>query len=129
MHISIYVHIYSTCPAYGARIVATILGDPVRKAAWEAQCRSMAERLNGVRRALYDELISMRVKGTWEHIISQKGMFSYTGIAASVVARLKDEYHIYMLANGRISLAGLNSNNVKRFATALADIIGTNEEA
>jgi aspartate/tyrosine/aromatic aminotransferase len=53
-------------------------------------------------------------------------MFSYTGIPAPVVARLKTDYHIYMLGNGRISLAGLNSGNVDRFARALADIMGTN---
>lgn len=41
-------------------------------------------------------------------------------------ARLKAEHHIYMLANGRISLAGLNSGNTQRFALALAEILGTN---
>jgi aspartate/tyrosine/aromatic aminotransferase len=32
-----------------------------------------------------------------------------------------------MLANGRISLAGLNDGNTGRFADALAAILGTNE--
>jgi aspartate/tyrosine/aromatic aminotransferase len=54
-------------------------------------------------------------------------MFSYTGISAPTVARLKSEYHIYMLGNGRISLAGLNAGNCDRFVSALADILGHNE--
>jgi aspartate/tyrosine/aromatic aminotransferase len=54
-------------------------------------------------------------------------MFSYTGIPAEAVQRLKSEYHIYMLANGRISLAGLNDSNINRFASALLEILGSNE--
>jgi len=33
----------------------------------------MADRLNSVRRLLYDALVERNVKGTWEHIIKQKG--------------------------------------------------------
>lgn len=54
-------------------------------------------------------------------------MFSYTGIPAEAVHRLKSDYHIYLLDNGRISLAGLNSNNIRYFAQALAEVLGTNE--
>lgn len=119
--------LYSTCPAHGARIVATVLGDPVRKLAWEEQCAVMANRLNAVRQQLYDALVRQNVKGTWSHVIKQRGMFSYTGIPASAVARLKAEFHIYMLSNGRISLAGLNENNVERFVDAIRVIMGDNE--
>ncbi len=118
--------IYSTCPSYGARIVATVLGNPRLKADWENQCKAMADRLNTVRRSLYDALIRLNVKGTWDHVITQKGMFSYSGIPAPVVAKLKSDYHIYMLGNGRISLAGLNMSNVNRFAEALVACMGTN---
>jgi len=72
--------------------------------------------------------VTLKVKGTWGHVIQQRGMFSYTGIPAWAVAKLKEEHHIYMLANGRISLAGLNSKNTPRFAEALALILGTNDE-
>ena len=46
----------------------------------------MAERLKGVRRGLYESLVAHNVKGTWSHIIAQRGMFSYSGIPANVVA-------------------------------------------
>ena len=118
--------IYSTCPAYGARIVGTVLSNPVLKLQWENECSGMATRLNTVRKALYDSLVKNNVKGTWEHVVTQRGMFSYTGIPAWAVQRLRDEYHIYMLANGRISLAGLNTDNVETFVAALKNILGTN---
>lgn len=122
--------LYSTCPAYGARLVAAVLGNEDRRIEWETQCKAMADRLNSVRKSLYEALLAMKVKsptGTWQHVIRQRGMFSYTGIPAAAVARLKDEHHIYMLSNGRISLAGLNSNNTKRFAEKLALILGSDE--
>lgn len=72
-------------------------------------------------------MIEFKVKGSWDHVLSQRGMFSYTGIPAEAVHRLKSDYHIYLLDNGRISLAGLNSNNIRYFAQALAEVLGTNE--
>ena len=119
--------LYSTCPSYGARIVALILSDPVRKAAWVSQCKAMADRINESRNKLFAALVQYKVKGTWSHVTAQRGMFSYTGIPAWAVQRLKDEYHCYMLSNGRISLAGLNSSNIEPFAQALATILGTQE--
>jgi len=119
--------LYSTCPAYGARLVAAVLNNDQSRGEWEAQCKAMADRLNSVRASLYQALVDLKVKGTWKHVIEQRGMFSYTGISAAVVARLKNEHHIYMLSNGRISLAGLNSSNTIRFAEKLALILGTNE--
>jgi len=118
--------LYSTCPSYGARIVAHILSDPERKQQWQHDCSGMARRLMSVRRSLLDFLISKNVKGSWEHIVKQRGMFSYTGIPAWVVQKLKSEHHIYMLSDGRVSLAGLNPSNIVQFVDALVDILGTN---
>ena len=49
---------------------------------------------------------------------------SYTGLSKGTVARLRHEYHIYMLTDGRISLAGLNTKNTARFVQALKEILG-----
>lgn len=117
--------LYSTCPCYGARIVSYILNDKTRKLAWEAECAEMATRIHSVRSQLYDALIQNGAKGDWSHVKSQRGMFSYTGISADIVAKLRSDFHIYMLSNGRISLAGLNTKNIPRFASAIAQCVGT----
>ena len=54
-------------------------------------------------------------------------MFSFSGINLATVKRLKDEYHIYLIGNGRISLAGLNATNVPIFVSALRNILGVND--
>jgi aspartate/tyrosine/aromatic aminotransferase len=116
--------LYSTTPLFGARIVALILGDDTRRAKWEKECAAMARRISGVREQLYNALVERRVKGDWSHVTHQRGMFSYTGIRPEVVARLIKDFHIYLLGNGRISMAGLNAKNIPRFADALAECIG-----
>lgn len=118
--------LYSTCPSYGARIVSVILKSPSLKQLWLTECNNMANRISTVRKMLYDELIHLNVKGSWEHILIQKGMFSYTGIKPQIVEQLKADFHIYMLSNGRISIAGLNSKNIHKFASALLHLLGSN---
>ncbi len=39
-----------------------------------------------------------------------------------MVKRLINEYHIYLLGSGRISLAGLNTKNVKYVADAFHQV-------
>jgi aspartate aminotransferase len=119
--------LYSTCPTFGARIVSFILSDPERRDSWRRDCGTMASRINNIRHQLYTTLVAKKVKGTWEHVIIQRGMFSYTGIKLNHVQELKTKHHVYMLTDGRISLAGLNQGNVDRFVDALVDVLGTNE--
>mmetsp|Transcript_7682 Transcript_7682/g.11401 ORF Transcript_7682/g.11401 Transcript_7682/m.11401 type:complete len:408 (+) Transcript_7682:36-1259(+) len=114
----------SNCPAYGARIVTTILSDPTLKSQWLNECSEMASRIRNMRSMLLEAIKRHNTPGNWDHIVSQQGMFSFTGIPPAVVEVLQKKHHIYMLANGRISLAGLNTKNVDRFAGALAEALG-----
>lgn len=40
-----------------------------------------------MRKALYQALMKLETPGKWEHIMSQIGMFSYTGLNGSYVAQ------------------------------------------
>ena len=118
---------YSSCPAYGARIISYILNDPIRASQWRTECAAMATRLNDMRILLYNTLIEKNVKGTWEHVRLQRGMFTYTGIQATAVQILKTQHHVYLLATGRVSIAGLTPSNIILFVNALVTVLGTNE--
>jgi aspartate/tyrosine/aromatic aminotransferase len=76
--------------------------------------------------AIHDALTSRRVKGNWGHIMSQGGMFTYTGLKPEIVEKLKTQYHIYLLKSGRANMAGLNSSNIAYLADALLALLGTN---
>ena len=57
------------------------------------------------------------------HITSQVGMFSYTGLTAPQVLKLRAEHHVYMLESGRLSMAGVTSKNVEPLAAAIAAVL------
>ncbi|CAJ0905631.1 3213_t:CDS:10 [Entrophospora sp. SA101] len=115
----------SNPPIHGARIVNTVLNDPALYTEWTENLKTMSYRIQEMRKRLYEKLIELNTPGTWNHITDQIGMFSYTGLKAQHVKMLKEKYHIYLVDNGRISMAGLNSSNVDYFAQAVDDVVRT----
>lgn len=114
---------YSTPPRFGASIVETVLADEKLKAQWEKDLETMSSRITSMRRKLRKKLEAIRTPGDWAHIESQIGMFSYTGLNVEMVARLKKEFHIYLLPTGRASMCGLNDSNVEYVAGAIREVV------
>ena len=83
----------------------------------------MSGRIKDMRAALRKKLEEMGTPGSWKHITEQIGMFSFTGLNEEQVKKLRDESHVYMTKNGRISMAGLNSGNVEYFAKAVDKVV------
>lgn len=110
---------YSTPPAFGSRIVDTILNDSQLRTEWMECIQTMSSRILNMRKALFAELQELKTPGTWNHIIDQIGMFSYTGLTENQVKYLIKEHHIYLLSTGRTNMCGLNENNVKYVAKAI----------
>lgn len=113
----------SNPPAYGARIVSTVLNDPVLFAEWEANLRTMSGRIIDMRKTLRAKLEEMGTPGTWNHITDQIGMFSFTGLTEKQVWKIREDAHVYMTKNGRISMAGLNTHNINTFAQAIDKVV------
>jgi len=113
---------YSNPPIHGARIVATILNDPVLNKQWYAECKSMADRIIVMRDTLKASLAKEGSVRNWDHITSQIGMFCFSGMTPEQVERLRTEFHIYMTKNGRISMAGVTSKNVGYLASAMHQV-------
>eukprot|EP01016_Furgasonia_blochmanni_P039964 TRINITY_DN5042_c0_g1_i2.p1 TRINITY_DN5042_c0_g1~~TRINITY_DN5042_c0_g1_i2.p1 ORF type:complete len:431 (-),score=144.79 TRINITY_DN5042_c0_g1_i2:201-1493(-) len=117
--------IYSNPPLHGARIVAKILGSKQTFEEWRTELAQVAGRILGMRKALRDELERLGTKGTWEHITNQIGMFSYTGLTPNQCDVLIKKHHIYLIRNGRISMAGVTTKNVAYLAKAIKDAVET----
>ena len=113
----------SNPPAYGARIASLVLNDPTLFAEWEANLGTMSGRIIDMRTALRQKLEALGTPGAWNHITEQIGMFSFTGLNEKQVARLREDAHVYMTKNGRISMAGLNTGNVEYFAKAVDKVV------
>jgi aromatic-amino-acid transaminase len=114
---------YSSPPIHAAGIVATVLGDPALRRAWEADVAAMRERILAMRRRLHAVLSARRPGRDFGYFLSQRGMFSYTGLSAAQVDRLREEFAVYLVRSGRMCVAGLNTGNAERTAEAMAAVI------
>jgi len=112
---------YSNPPVHGARIVATVMNDPVLFERWNEEMREMAGRITTVRGMLYDELVSRNPDKDWSFVTRQIGMFSFTGLSEAQVANMTEKHAVYMTKDGRISLAGLSQEKCAYLANAIDD--------
>lgn len=125
-HLTLVVrYMYSTPPAFGARIVDTVLNTEDLHAEWMESIRTMSSRIISMRTALFDALTALNTPGTWNHVTDQIGMFSYTGLSRAQVEYLVNNHHIYLLSSGRINMCGLNESNVEYVAKAIHAAVTT----
>ena len=114
---------YSNPPLHGGQLVARVLSDPALRAMWEAEVVAMRDRIQAMRRQLHD-VLSAKVPGRdFSYFLTQRGMFSYTGLSAEQCDRLKEEFGVYLVRSGRICIAGLNTGNVEAAAQAIAAVL------
>jgi aromatic-amino-acid transaminase len=114
---------YSTPPTFGASVVATVLTTPALRAMWEEELSGMRQRIRTMREALVAALAEAGVTRDLSFVTRQKGMFSYSGLTAAQMHRLRDEFGVYGVDSGRICVAALNSRNLNRVAAALAQVM------
>ncbi|MGO4307676.1 amino acid aminotransferase [Cupriavidus sp. RAF12] len=114
---------YSNPPTHGARVVARVLTTPSLRASWEQELAAMCQRIARMRQAIHDHLRD-HVKGeALSRYITQRGMFTYTGLSVDQVERLKAEHGVYVLRSGRMCVAGLNERNVGVVANAIGQVL------
>lgn len=114
---------YSSPPLHAAQLVATVLGTPELKAMWVDELDAMRERIRAMRTQLHSVLSAKRPGRDFGYFLTQRGMFSYTGLSLAQVERLRDEFGVYLIRSGRMCVAGLNSRNVERTAQAMAAVL------
>jgi len=114
---------YSNPPTHGGAIVAAVLSNPELRQQWEDELAGMRERIRAMRVALVEKLKAKGVAQDFSFVVKQRGMFSYTGLTAEQVERLKTEFGIYAVSTGRICLAALNSKNIDYVAESIAAVL------
>ena len=108
---------------HGGAVVAAVLSTPALRAEWEAELAGMRDRIRAMRTGLVDAIKATGCAQDFSFVVQQRGMFSYTGLTAAQVERMKDEFGIYAVGTGRICLAALNSKNLDYVADAIAAVI------
>jgi aspartate aminotransferase len=115
---------YSMPPDHGAAVAAHVLGDATLRTAWEHELREMVARMKSLRRLLAGRLAARRADVDFSWLTRHRGMFSLLGLDAAAIARLREQYHVYLPPDGRINVAGVNEANVDRVADGVAGVMG-----
>jgi aromatic-amino-acid transaminase len=116
---------YSTPPTHGARVVARVLRDPQLFAQWTAETAAMRRRIRTMRERLHAVLDeTFQGRRNFDYFLTQRGMFSYTGLGERQVDRLREEHGVYLVRSGRMCVSGLTLGNVDRVAQAMAAVLG-----
>ncbi|MDO4894898.1 MULTISPECIES: aromatic amino acid transaminase [Moraxella] len=115
--------IYSSPPAHGNFVVDTVMNDDALFAQWVGEVYEMRDRIRLMRQKLQDSLTAKLPERDFSYFTKQQGMFSFTGLSAEQVARLQEEFAVYMVSNGRMCVAGLNNGNVEYVANAIAQVL------
>lgn len=104
--------LYSNPPAHGARIAAAILRDPKLREPWEKEVETMRLRITKMREEMIQRLCAPGVQTDFHYLKGHVGFFMLLDLTKSEIQRLIEEFAIYLLGSGRISVAGINQNNI-----------------
>ena len=115
--------LWSTPPAHGAAVVTTILADDALRQIWQDEVEGMRQRIASLRHELVEALTPYGLAERFAHIAEQRGMFSYTGLTAAQVRRLRAEHSVYLVESGRASVAGLDAERLDELARAFASVV------
>ncbi|KAI4600070.1 hypothetical protein KJ359_001171 [Pestalotiopsis sp. 9143b] len=115
---------FSSSPAFGSRLVKIVLSDAELRQKWIAELSEMRARLHRNRAILHEYLTkTLSTPGNWDHIITDKGLFSTLALSADQCEDLTAKYHIHLPASGRINVAGLNAKNLAYTAEAIDAVV------
>lgn len=113
---------YTMPPAHGASIVKTILLDNDLRADWVSELEDMRLRLISLREGLCRELAERSGSNEFEFIKQHKGMFSVLGYSAEQMIKLREQFAVYGVNDGRINIAGLREQDLPYVAQAIVDV-------
>jgi len=113
---------YSSPPAHGGEVVATILSDAGLRTRWIAEVTAMRQRISGNRQLFVDGLRDAGAPD-FSRLLQQKGMFSLLGMSADQVRRLKEDHAVYVVGGGRVNVAGITQSNLEPACRAIAAVL------
>ena len=113
---------YFTPPAHGASLVRRILNNSELRKLWETELETISARLRDVRQNIFTTLSEQVPCRDWSFLIQGQGMFSLFPLSECEINRLRQDYAIYIVNNGRVNLSGFNEQNFNRAMQAISSV-------
>ncbi|WP_314867804.1 amino acid aminotransferase [Aggregatibacter kilianii] len=115
--------LYSNPSSHGASTVALVLNDAKLRQEWENELAEMRDRIKKMRHRFVELLKEYGAQQDFGFIINQNGMFSFSGLTAEQVDRLKEEFAIYAVRSGRINVAGITEDNIRYLCESIVKVL------
>ena len=113
---------YSMPPDHGAAVVQMVLNSPELNVVWRDELNRMRARIQGLREGLANGFRQQTGTSAYDYIANQFGMFSLLGLSVAQVAALREQFGIYMPNDSRTNIAGLNTNQIDSFVSAVSQV-------
>ena len=110
---------FSFPPDHGARLVTMILNDEALRNDWMTEVEDMRLSMLGLREQLARELQQRSGSDRFGFIAQHRGMFSRLGTTPELVQKMREDFGIYLVADSRMNIAGLNTQTVPILAEAI----------
>lgn len=109
----------SNSPRYGSdMIMEKYLNSDEKITEFKNKIKKMADRINSTRIKFY---IDLNKNNIHTNIGQGKGMFSLLPFSSNEINSLKENYHIYILPNGRINICGITDDNYKYILNSIIE--------
>ena len=113
---------FSFPPDHGAKVVATILGDPGSRPTGWPSSRTCAHGCSTCAAASPRRCAARPTPTASTSWRRHRGMFSRLGASPEQVRALRDEHGIYMVGDSRVNVAGLPADGLDKLARALVAV-------
>lgn len=114
---------YSNPPRHGGAIVATVLADPELTRVWKEELEENRLRITHLREQFVAGMKQQSGAPDFSFLLSQKGMFSYSGLTAMQVDELRTKHGVYVVGSGRINVAGMNEERMDWLCQSVAGVM------
>lgn len=113
---------YSCPPAAGSAVVRDILGNPTWNSLWRGELGAMRSRMREMRMGLHALLKEALPERSFDYLVEQNGMFSYSRLSPIQIQRLRQQHGVYVVSSGRLCVAGLNRKNLSHVCDSLVQV-------
>jgi aromatic-amino-acid transaminase len=113
--------LYSMPPDHGSAIVRTILEDEQLTACWQSELEAVRRSIVSKRLQLSAAFRTATGAADFDYLEHGMGMFSLLKMSREEIDALRRAHGIYIVEDGRINLAGLQSERTTDFVRAVLE--------
>lgn len=118
---------YSLPPVHGSLVVTEVLTNPTLYATWQNELGELRDYIDYRRDLVINKLSELNIVDKYLNYTAQKGMFICLQLSLEHVDLLREEYGIYIIDSGRVSIASLDETKVNYLCESLAATVHMNE--